>query len=197
MSMLRALAVAVLMCLPWLAHAAIGRTEGAWNVTDNGEAVYTIPIFTPSGTAGLTPALAFSYSSNKGNGALGVGWGISGLSRIERCPSIVASNGSTRDVRGDMLDRFCLNGNQLKYFAGAAYGQAGSEYRGEVDDFSRIKAFGSAGAGPAYFIVEQTMQRRNMLSRVRAATRSPTMPMEMPSRRTALRLLGQRITCRW
>jgi len=151
----RLLAVVGLLWISNAANAALGRTEGTWSVTDNGAATYTIPIFTPGGTARLTPSLAFTYSSNNGNGSLGVGWGISGLPRIERCPSIVASNGSTRDVRGDALDRFCLDGNQLKYFAGAAYGQAGSEYRGEVDDFSRIKAFGSAGTGPAYFIVEQ------------------------------------------
>jgi len=150
----RLVAIAGLLWISNTAIAALGRTEGTWSVTDNGEATYEIPIFTPPGTAGLSPALAFVYSSNSGNGALGVGWGISGLSRIERCPSTFASNaGNPRDVRGDTLDRFCLDGNQLKYFAGAPYGQSGSEYRGEVDDFSRIKSYGAAGTGPAYFIV--------------------------------------------
>jgi hypothetical protein len=143
----------------WIGHvaiAAVGRTEGAASVSDNGAATYTIPIFAPPGTAGLTPELAFVYSSNNGNGALGVGWGISGLSRIERCPSTFASNnGNPRDVKGDTLDRFCLDGNQLKYFAGSPYGQAGAEYRTELDTIARIKSYGSAGTGPAYFIVEQ------------------------------------------
>jgi hypothetical protein len=138
------------------AATAVGRTAGAWAVDDQGAATYSIPIFAPPGTAGLTPQLGFVYSSNAGNGALGVGWGLSGLSRIERCPAISASNaGAPREVRGDTADRFCLDGNQLKYFAGPAYGQAGTEYRSEVDQFARIKSLGSAGSGPAYFVVEQ------------------------------------------
>jgi hypothetical protein len=138
------------------ALAAVGRTEGTATVSDNGAATYTIPIFAPAGTAGLTPGLAFTYSSNSGNGALGVGWGISGLSRIERCPATFASNnGNPRDVKGDALDRFCRDGNQLKYFAGAPYGQSGAEYRTEVDTIARIRSYGAAGTGPAYFIVEQ------------------------------------------
>ncbi len=152
----RLLAIVGLLWISNAAIAAVGRTEGTWSVTDNGAAAYTIPIFTPGGTGGLAPGLAFTYSSNSGNGALGVGWGISGLSRIERCPSTFSSNvGNPRDVRGDTLDRFCLDGNQLKYFAGSPYGQSGAEYRGELDDFSRIKSYGAAGTGPAYFIVEQ------------------------------------------
>src|SRR5689334_16405328 len=111
-------AVVSLLWISLPAFAAVGRTEGTWSVTDNGEASYTIPIFTPSGTGGLVPGLAFTYSSSAGNGALGVGWSIAGLSTIERCPSTFASNaGNSRDVRGDASDRFCLDGNQLKYFA--------------------------------------------------------------------------------
>jgi hypothetical protein len=138
------------------ALAAVGRTQGTATVSDNGAATYTIPIFAPAGTAGLTPDLAFVYSSNSGNGALGVGWSISGLSRIERCPATFASNnGNPRDVKGDAFDRFCRDDNQLKYFAGSPYGQAGAEYRTEIDTIARIKSYGSAGTGPAYFIVEQ------------------------------------------
>jgi RHS repeat-associated protein len=137
------------------ATTAVGRTEGAWAVDDQGAATYSIPILAPPGTAGLTPKLGFVYSSNAGNGALGVGWSLSGLSRIERCPAVSASNaGAPREVRGDTGDRFCLDGNQLKHFGGAAYGQAGAEYRSEIDQFARIKSYGSAGTGPAHFFVE-------------------------------------------
>src|SRR5690349_17193886 len=104
----RVLTIVGLLWISNAAIAAVGKTQGTWSVSDNGAATYTIPMFTPPGTAGLTPGLAFVYSSNNGNGALGVGWGLSGLSRIERCPGIWASNaGNPREVRGDTLDRFC------------------------------------------------------------------------------------------
>jgi hypothetical protein len=135
--------------------AAVGRTIGLGDVGGTGEATYTISIATPPGTAGLTPGLAFTYSSRNGSSPLGVGWGMAGLSRIERCASTWASNGSPRDVRGDAGDRFCLDGVQLKYLSGPAYGGSGTQYRPEIENFARITSMGGAGAGPGYFTVEQ------------------------------------------
>ncbi|MBP9592354.1 MAG: VCBS repeat-containing protein, partial [Steroidobacteraceae bacterium] len=57
-------------------------------------------------------------------------------------------------MRNDALDRFCLDGNKLRLFSGT-YGAAGSEYRTEVETFARIRAYGTAGNGPAYFVVER------------------------------------------
>ena len=47
---------------------------------------------------------------------------------------------------------FCLDGQQLKLVSGI-YGAPGSVYATEIESFSRIVASGSAGAGPASFIV--------------------------------------------
>jgi RHS repeat-associated protein len=135
--------------------ASVGRTLGVGDVANNGAATYTIPISTPPGTAGLAPQLAFTYSSRNGASPLGVGWGIAGLSHIDRCPSIWHSNGFSRNVRGDAADRFCLDGSRLKYVAGPAYGGDGTRYSTEIENFARIRSFGAAGTGPAYFSVEQ------------------------------------------
>jgi hypothetical protein len=135
-------------------HAAVGRTPGSFGVSATGQAEYSIPLFTPTGSAKLTPQLSLVYGHRAGDGYFGVGWNLSGLSMIARCPSTWAQNGVGRDVRNDLQDRFCLDGGQLRLTNGT-YAVAGSQYRTEIETFSRVTAYGSAGNGPAYFIVEQ------------------------------------------
>lgn len=50
------------------AHAAVGNTKGSASVTPSGSASYSIPIFAPPGTHGMTPSLSLSYSSGAGSG---------------------------------------------------------------------------------------------------------------------------------
>jgi hypothetical protein len=54
------------------------------NVNPDGSFSYSVPIVTPPGTSGMGPNLALSYNSNGGNGFLGVGWSLSGLSTVNR-----------------------------------------------------------------------------------------------------------------
>lgn len=133
--------------------AAVGRTPGSFDVTATGEGTYTIPIAVPQGVRGLTPQLALSYAHRSRQSIAGIGWNISGAMAITRCTSTMAQDGVASAVRNLVNDRFCLNGNKLRLVSGS-YGVAGSEYRTEIETFSRIKAYGSAGNGPGYFIVD-------------------------------------------
>ena len=135
------------------ASAAVGLTEGQPSVSDTGEAQYSIPIWAPPGTRGMTPRLAFSYGHRAGGMLMGHGWTVTGMSQISRCPKTWAQDGVARGVNLDVQDRFCLDGNQLKLVAGT-YGSNGAEYRTELESYARIKSYGTAGTGPAYFIVE-------------------------------------------
>src|SRR5262245_49687976 len=58
-----------------------------------GEAQYSMAIFTPEGPGGLRPRLSLEYRHRAGDGPLGIGWGIAGLSAITRCPQTVAQDG--------------------------------------------------------------------------------------------------------
>nr|VFK20309.1 MAG: virulence plasmid B protein [Candidatus Kentron sp. LPFa]VFK34047.1 MAG: virulence plasmid B protein [Candidatus Kentron sp. LPFa] len=73
------------------AEELVGSIPGQLSVRQ-GAAVYTIPIQVPPRVAGMQPDLAITYNSNGGNGLLGVGFSLSGLSTITRCGQTIAQN---------------------------------------------------------------------------------------------------------
>ena len=153
-----ALAAALLAALicgsgPARAETVAGVTAGALSVDSSGSANYSIPIDVPPGVAGMEPSLSLSYKSHGGNGLLGVGWSLGGLSVIHRCAQTIAQDGVNGGVNLDADDRFCLDGQRLVAISGT-YGAAGTEYRTEIDTFARIISYGTAGTGPESFEVE-------------------------------------------
>ena len=135
------------------AHAEelVGSIPGQLSV-QQGAAVYTIPIEVPPGVAGMQPDLAITYNSNAGNGLLGVGFSLSGLSVITRCGQTIAQDGRKGGVYYDARDRFCLDGQRLIAISGADGGN-GTEYRTEIDGYSKIVSHGQQGSGPAWWRV--------------------------------------------
>jgi hypothetical protein len=123
---------------------------GQFDVSPTGAALYTVPIEVPPGTAGMSPALTLDYNSDGGNGLLGVGWNLGGLPSIGRCRKTLATDGVRGAVKFDMSDRYCLDGERLIVTVGT-YGTAGSEYRTEIEGFTKVVAYGTAGNGPAWF----------------------------------------------
>jgi Salmonella virulence plasmid 65kDa B protein len=112
-------------------------TAGQFSVTESGAATYSIPLQVPPGIAGMEPRLSLNYSSQGGNGLLGVGWSLGGLSAISRCPQTQGQDGNRSGVDLTAADRFCMDGQRLMLVAGS-YGLAGSEYRTERESFSKI-----------------------------------------------------------
>jgi len=107
----------------------------------------------------MQPSLALTYTSGGGNGHLGVGWSLSGLSEIRRCHKTKATEGLPDGVDFDETDSFCLDGQKLRQINGADVpnGFDGAEYRTERDSFSKITAHGDVPEGPDSF----TVQSRN------------------------------------
>ena len=134
-------------------QAAVGRTPGTFQVSQTGSAIYSIPIWVPPGPNGMQPNIALTYNSRAGIGPLGIGWSISGLSSIYRCPRTYAQDGAAAPVTLTISDAFCIDGKRLQLVSGI-YGEAGSTYQTEIADFSNVTAYGTAGNGPAYFVVQ-------------------------------------------
>jgi Salmonella virulence plasmid 65kDa B protein/FG-GAP-like repeat len=134
-------------------HAQMS-VAGQLAVSPSGAATYSIPVQTPPGIAGVAPKLALNYSSQSGNGLLGVGWGLAGLSAITRCPKTVAQDGIRGAVNNDMSDRYCVDGQRLIATTGTDGGDK-TEYHTEQDGFSRVVSYAETGAtnGPGSFVV--------------------------------------------
>jgi len=138
---------------PGLASTSeVGATPGSFRVSESGAAIYTIPIVVPPGTAGMAPNLSLTYNSQSGNGILGMGWSLEGLSGIYRCPASIAQDGFKGGINFDGNDRYCLDGQRLVVVSGT-YGADGTEYRTETESYARIISYGTAGSGPAWFKV--------------------------------------------
>src|SRR5262245_52242584 len=135
------------------AQSVAGSTPGSFRVTESGAAEYRIPIQVPPGIAGMEPRLALVYNSQGGNGLLGVGWNLEGLSSITRCARTVAQDGVRGRINYDADDRFCLDGQRLVAVHGGSYGGDGAEYRTERESFSKVISYGAAGNGPEWFKV--------------------------------------------
>src|SRR5579862_9858419 len=127
---------------------------GSFTVTPAGAAAYTIPIEMPPGTAGMKPSISLNYTSQGGNGIVGMGWTLGGLPSIVRCPTTIATEGATGSITYTATDRFCLQGQKLIDVGGGGYGANGAVYYTELNGFSRIVSNGTTGSGPSYFTVQ-------------------------------------------
>jgi hypothetical protein len=150
-----ALSLAVFLLVDRLAPAVaqMMTLPGKSAVDPNGGAGYGISIAVPPGTAGLAPPLSFQYNNQSGNGLLGMGWSLGGLPAVGRCPQTMAQDGVSGRVNYDVNDRFCLDGQRLMAINNGTYGADGTEYRTEIESFSRVISHGTAGTGPAWFEV--------------------------------------------
>jgi Salmonella virulence plasmid 65kDa B protein/FG-GAP-like repeat len=138
-----------------------GKIPGQFGVSPSGAATYSIPIQVPPGIAGMQPKLSLEYNSQGGNGIMGMGWNLAGLSAITRCPQTKAQDGPNAigGIRYDWNDRYCMDGQRLMlvdYPRGDSVtyeSGLGSRYRTEIESFSEITPIGVQGNGPASFSV--------------------------------------------
>ncbi len=128
-----------------------GYTSGSFQVNDNGASIYEIPLFTSPGTSGFAPNLSLIYSSQSGNGLLGEGWILNGLSIISRVPSTIAQDGLIDGLDFDEHDRFVIDGQRLISLNEEDYYKNNNEYRTEQNSFKKIMV--SGGGQPESFVV--------------------------------------------
>ncbi|MCI5066460.1 hypothetical protein MRY87_12115 [bacterium] len=138
------------------AESPAGTSAFGHDVSPVGSAELSVPLALPPGAGGLTPKIGMRYSNHSPNGALGIGWSLSGLSSISRCAASWAQERTFADgVDFDALDRLCLDGERLMLVAGE-YWADGSEYRTEHETFSKIRLHRDAVGVISFTVFEQS-----------------------------------------
>lgn len=117
----------------------VGGAKGNFGVNEYGQAAYNFPLEFPGGRGGMTPELNLIYNSSGGDGILGPGWSLGGLSVINAVPATRHHNGVEQTAYGldYNVDTYTLDGKRLVLIDRDG-NAAISEYRTEQDDFSRI-----------------------------------------------------------
>lgn len=131
----------------------VGTIPALTEVSLTGAATYNIPIRVPPGTHGLQPNLSIIYNGQAGNGLLGMGWNLAGLSLISRTGQNFYHEGKVKGITFSSDDRFALDGSRLICVSGT-YGSSNSEYRTEIETFTKVVANGNANNGPVWFSAE-------------------------------------------
>src|ERR1700733_15062022 len=93
-----ALLATLLAGAPAEAAAPAMVVPGQSGVSPSGAFTYSIPVAVPPGTKGMAPSLSLNYSSQAGDGYIGLGWSLGGLSSITRCPQTLAEGSTHRGV---------------------------------------------------------------------------------------------------
>ena len=92
---------------------SVGEIPMTSSVTQTGAVVYTVPIEVYPGMNGMQPNLALVYNSQAGNGIMGMGWNIGGISSIKRGNKSIYYDGTTEGMKMNANDAFYLDGIRL------------------------------------------------------------------------------------
>jgi RHS repeat-associated protein len=131
----------------------VGKLAGSAG-TSGGAASYEIPIALPPGRRGMQPSFSLGYSSRAGNGIAGMGWSLSGLSSLHRCPATIEQDGMIGAVALTNADKLCLDGQRLIPTSGT-YGAINTIYDTELESFVKVTQLGGdLLSASTYFKVE-------------------------------------------
>jgi RHS repeat-associated protein len=128
----------------------VGIVTASAGASPAGGASYSMPIYAPPGTNSIKPSVSILYNSQSGNGNVGFGWTISGLSSVTRIGKNMYHNGIVSPVAYTNDDGFSLNGVRLNAISGTN-GANGTVYATEMEGYSKITSFGANANNPDWF----------------------------------------------
>ena len=125
-------------------------TQGKLEISNSGQAIYTLPIAMPPSIKDVGPVINLTYVSGQMGGVAGQGWNISTISNISRIATRKDIDGFVDGVDFDDNDKLALDGQRLILKTGTYWADS-STYETEVQSNKRIELKGSGTE--IYFIV--------------------------------------------
>lgn len=128
-------------------------TQGKLDISNTGQAVYTIPIALPPSLQNFGPTINLTYVSGQFGGIVGQGWNLSTISMISRISTNITLDGVIDGVDFDDNDKLALDGQRLILKTGI-YWENGSTYETEIQSNNKIEL--KLNGNNIYFIVTNT-----------------------------------------
>ncbi len=122
----------------------VGSLKGEFKVTELGAATYTVPINVPKGVNGFQPNIYINYNSQSGNGVVGWGCHIGGISVITRGAKDIYHDGTAKGISHQNDDAYYLDGKRLILASGVA-GEVGATYNPEGDISTTVEICSNSG----------------------------------------------------
>ena len=131
-------------------------TKGELQISNSGQATYTIPIAMPPSIKDVAPVINLVYSSGVRGGIMGQGWNISSISSITRIATRRDIDGFVDGVDFDDNDKLALDGQRLLIKTGT-YWENNSTYETEYKSNTKIelKIEPTAYGPKTYFIITE------------------------------------------
>ena len=133
--MKKALLIAILLGVTNILFAQLdksscipGTVGGGVDVSPSGAANFQLPIQVSPGSHGMQPNLSVVYSSQAGNGLLGWGWNLAGLSSISRASKTNYYDNTFEAISLTDGDALALDGVRLVKDASGVYHPANNPY---------------------------------------------------------------------
>ena len=105
-------------------NTPVGSVPGSFSVSAAGSATYSIPIEIPKGIGGSEPSVGIVYSSQAGNGIVGWGCNIIGMSVISRAVTDIYHDGKATGIHYGKEGPFCLDGQRLVQYGSLMNGDS-------------------------------------------------------------------------
>ena len=120
----------------------IGALKGKYNVSQ-GNFSYALALDMPKGANNFSPNLKIKYrASNQSNGILGLGFGLSGLSTIQRC-----KKDTKLERENTSSEYYCIDGEKLlQNDLSQSYGGESTTYFTKVNSYKKIVSFKESGS---------------------------------------------------
>ena len=129
------------------------KLSGTAAVSPTGAASYSIAIDAPKGVGDLMPSIGIAYNSQAGNGVVGFGCNITGLSAITRGMKTIAHDNSVKGISYDNNCALYLDGKRLLLKSGTE-GTDGCIYAPEGEPLTNVTLHNSLSTTYCWFEVD-------------------------------------------